>query len=274
MRNRDHKKPRNPGINLVGVLSLVGLVALAACDAGAGEEATSMEMTPEEHARMQSGGQGKVDSTGAAVRQPVHLTAGQERALGVVYLTVESRALEWTIRTVGRVMAAEDKVADVTLKIDGFVEDLYVNTTGEAVRRGQPLLTLYSPELVVAQEELLTAKRLASRVDESVEEAWRSAQTMLEAARRRLSYWDITDEQIAQIEEVQFETQRGAITARAEIEVLKLDLERLWDADAPDGDAIHAIVDQVAELETSPFEQGWNDLEGPFSHVGSFNADV
>jgi Cu(I)/Ag(I) efflux system membrane fusion protein len=91
-------------------------------------------------------------------------------------------------------------VADVTLKIDGFVEDLYVSTTGEAVRRGQPLLTLYSPELVAAQEELLTAKRLASRVEESAEEAWLSAQSMLEAARRRLSYWDITDEQIERLE--------------------------------------------------------------------------
>jgi Cu(I)/Ag(I) efflux system membrane fusion protein len=159
-----------------------------------------MEMTPEEHARMQAGGQGAVDSTGAAVRNPVHLTEAQERALGVVYLTVGSRALERTIRTVGRVEAAEDKVADVTLKIDGFVEDLYVSTTGEAVRRGQRLFTLYSPELVAAQEELLTAKRLASRVDESAEEAWRSAQAMLEAARRRLSYWDISDKQIDQIE--------------------------------------------------------------------------
>jgi Cu(I)/Ag(I) efflux system membrane fusion protein len=91
-------------------------------------------------------------------------------------------------------------VADVTLKIDGFVEDLFVSTTGEAVRRGQRLLTLYSPELVAAQEELLTAKRLASRVEESAEEAWRSAQSMLDASRRRLSYWDITDEQIERLE--------------------------------------------------------------------------
>jgi Cu(I)/Ag(I) efflux system membrane fusion protein len=97
-------------------------------------------------------------------------------------------------------VAAEDRVADVTLKIAGFVEDLYVNTTGESVRKGQPLLTLYGPELVAAQEELLTAKRLASRVEESAEEAWLSAQSMLEAARRRLLYWDITAEQIERLE--------------------------------------------------------------------------
>lgn len=150
---------------------------------------------------MQAGGQGAVDSTGAALRQAVHLTAAQEHALGVVYVTVESRSLERAIRTVGRVEAAEDRVADVTLKVDGFVEELHVATTGQAVRRGQPLLTIYSPELVAAQEELLTARRLVSRVGEGSGEAWRSARQMLEASRRRLSYWDISHEQIERLEE-------------------------------------------------------------------------
>jgi Cu(I)/Ag(I) efflux system membrane fusion protein len=194
--------PSNRRIPLVGFVPFLILVALTGCGGGAEDESPMVGMTAEEHARMQAGGtHGVVDSTGAMVRQPVHLTPAQERALGVVYTTVGARALERTIRTVGRVAAAEDKVADVTLKIDGFVEDLYVSTTGEAVRRGQPLLTLYSPELVAAQEELLTAKRLASRVDQAAEEAWRSAQSMLQAARRRLSYWDITDEQIERLEQ-------------------------------------------------------------------------
>lgn len=205
MPNSKRTRPRKRGFRRIGVLSVVGISILAACGGGA-EDAASMEMTPEEHARMQSGGQGAVDSTGAAVRQPVHLTAAQKKALGVVYLTVESRELERTIRTVGRVEEAEDRVTDVTLKIAGFVEQLYVSTTGEAVRRGQPLLTIYSPELVAAQEELLTARRLAQRVDETAEEAWRSAQAMLESARRRLSYWDISDEQIERLE------QTGAVT--------------------------------------------------------------
>ena len=186
---------------LFGLAAMATSLLLAGCGSGEEEAAASMDMTPEEHALMQAGGgQGQTDSTGAMVRQPVHLSEAQEQALGVLYMTVGTRRLERTIRTVGRVVAAEDRVADVTLKIDGFVEDLYVSTTGEAVRRGQPLLTLYSPELVAAQEELLTAKRLASRVEESAEEAWLSAQSMLEAARRRLSYWDITDDQIERLE--------------------------------------------------------------------------
>jgi Cu(I)/Ag(I) efflux system membrane fusion protein len=182
-------------------LIAAGSVLLAACGADDADESPMAGMTAEEHARMQAGGtQGEVDSTGAAVRQVVHLSADQARALGVVFVTVRRETLTRTIRTVGRIEPAEPKIADITPKIDGFVEVLYVNYTGESVRRGQPLLTLYSPLLVAAQEELLTAKRMADRVDSSSGEAWRNAQATLMAARRRLEYWDITGEQIRQIE--------------------------------------------------------------------------
>jgi len=175
-------------------------VASAACGGGA-SESPMPGMTAEEHARMQAGGSaGAVDSSGTAMRQAVHLTAAQERALGVTYTTVDRRTLIRTIRTVGRIEAAEPRVADVTPKIDGFVERLFVDATGEAVRRGQPLLTVYSPMLVAAQEELLTAKRLVAQLDSSAGESWRGAQGMLAAARRRLAYWDITPEQIDRLE--------------------------------------------------------------------------
>jgi Cu(I)/Ag(I) efflux system membrane fusion protein len=158
-------------------------------------------MTAEEHARMQAGGtQGTVDTMGMAVRQPVHLTAEQERALGVVYATVSRQTLTRTIRTVGQIAAPEPRIADVTLKVDGFVEQLFVNYTGDAVRRGQPLLSIYSPMLVAAQQELLTAKRLAAQVDSTAGDAWGGAQATLAAARRRLTYWDITPEQVEEIE--------------------------------------------------------------------------
>jgi len=157
-------------------------------------------MTAEEHARMQAGGNLQTDQAGQAIRQMVHLSPAEERALGVVYTTVGRETLTKTVRTVGEIQAAESRVAEVTPKIEGFVERLFVNTTGESVRKGQPLFTLYSPMLVAAQEELLTARRLAGRVDSSAREAWLGARTTLEAARRRLAYWDITEEQIDRLE--------------------------------------------------------------------------
>jgi Cu(I)/Ag(I) efflux system membrane fusion protein len=180
-------------------LLLVGVAVSVAC--GGGEDEGMPEMTAAEHAAMSGGGtQGETDSTGAAVRQPVHLSDQDARTLGVTYTTVGRETLERTIRTVGRVEAAEPRIADVTPKIDGFIEDLFVSYTGETVRQGQPLLSLYSPKLVAAQEELLTAVRMAARIDSGSGEAWLNAQAMLEAARRRLEYWDITEEQITQIE--------------------------------------------------------------------------
>jgi len=158
-------------------------------------------MSAEEHARMQAGGtQGAMDSSGLAVRQPVHLTTEQERALGVSYVKAQRDTMTRVIRTVGQIVAAESAVTDITPKFDGFVEHLYVNYTGQLVRRGEPLLAIYSPLLVAAQEELLTAKRLAAQTAASGGESARNGQDMLEAARRRLAYWDITPDQIARIE--------------------------------------------------------------------------
>jgi Cu(I)/Ag(I) efflux system membrane fusion protein len=158
-------------------------------------------MTAEEHAKMQAGGaQGAMDSTGSALRQSVHLTHQQEQALGVTYTTVQREPLTRTVRTVGEITAPEQNVADVTPKVAGYVEHLSVSTTGESVRRGQPLLSIYSPDLVAAQEEFLTAKRLAAMVDSTASEAWASAQSTLESARRRLLWWDITPAQIDRLE--------------------------------------------------------------------------
>jgi Cu(I)/Ag(I) efflux system membrane fusion protein len=188
-------------MNRVYALSTLTALLLAACSGGDNDSAMP-EMTAEEHAAHLAGGtQGATDSTGAAVRQAVHLSAAEERALGVIYTTVHRMDLTRTVRTVGRIEVPEPNLVDITPKIDGFVEQLFVNSTGEPVRRGQSLLSLYSPAMVAAQEELLTAKRMADRVDRRSGEAWNNAQEMLAAARRRLEYWDITADQIAQIEE-------------------------------------------------------------------------
>jgi len=175
---------------------LVFALVASGCDSG---DDASMDMSGE------SMDMGEMDHSqhmmGASTdRQMVRLTPAQERALGVRYVTVGSRRMERTIRTVGRIVASEARVAEVTPKIDGFVETLAVSTTGAAVREGQPLLTLYSPALVAAQEELIIARRLVERVGSGTGVAAADAQAMLEATRRRLLYWDITEEQIARLE--------------------------------------------------------------------------
>jgi Cu(I)/Ag(I) efflux system membrane fusion protein len=244
--------------NLILALALVLPVACGSAE----EESPMPGMTAEEHAMMQAG-RGEMDSTGAAVRQAIMLTADQERALGVVYMTVARERLVRSIRTVGRIEAAESNVADVTPKIDGFVERLYVSTTGEAVRRGQPLLTLYSPMLVAAQEELLTAKRLAAQVDSSAGEAWHNAQQMLEAARRRLAYWDITAEQIERVERTGEVTK--TLTLVAPVSGIVLEKSVVEGQRVGPGERLYHLADlSTVWVEGELFEQ---DLQ--FVHEGS-----
>ena len=100
---------------------------LAACGGSPSRDgartAEQMNMTPEEHAQHQMGGPtGTMDSTGQTKRQAVPLSPAEERALGVVYLTVGREDLTRTIRTVGQIAAPEPTIAEVTPKIDGFVE--------------------------------------------------------------------------------------------------------------------------------------------------------
>jgi membrane fusion protein, copper/silver efflux system len=178
----------------VVMAGLAGILVAAACRA----KPAPVGMTAEEHARMSAGG-GAAD-TASAGRQPVHLTADQARAIGVRFTVVTRGPLSREVRTVGQVVPAEPNLADITPKIEGFVDRLFVDATGVSVRRGQPLLAIYSPMLVSAQQELLTALHLAQSVDSTAPEAQRNAQDLVAAARRRLAYWDISVEQIDQLE--------------------------------------------------------------------------
>lgn len=148
---------------------------------------------------MDMSGPAAADS-GRPERAPLRLSVAQAGAIGVTFAVVERGPLVRTVRTVGQVVPAEPGLADVTTKIDGFVEELFVDATGVTVRRGQRLLTLYSPMLVAAQEELLAAKRLAAALDSTDRQTWRNAQALLEASRRRLTYWDISADQIERLE--------------------------------------------------------------------------
>lgn len=186
----------------LGTLALTAVMALGACRAKSDSEAMA-GMTLAVPA----------DTGRVPGRQPVHLTSQQAQAIGVTYTSVMRGPLERTVRTVGQVTAAEPNLAEITPKVEGFVDELLVDATGVSVRRGQPLLTIYSPMLVAAQQELLTAERLAASVDTSDADAWRNAQTLVAAARRRLAYWDISPDQIARLERTGEVTKTLTLTA-------------------------------------------------------------
>jgi membrane fusion protein, copper/silver efflux system len=181
------------------ILTLTALVLGACRGKSAAGAATAGEGGASEHGG--TPGMNMREDTGRGLgREPVHLSLEQARAIGVTYTTVARGPLGRTVRTVGQVQPAEPNLADITPKIDGFVDELFVDATGVPVRRDQPLLTIYSPMLVAAQQELLTADRLAASVDTSDAAAWRDAQQLVAATRRRLAYWDISADQIERLE--------------------------------------------------------------------------
>ncbi len=252
--------------------SIAAAVLLAACNAEQTDDSPMAGMSAEEHAMHMGGGGGTTDSTGATVRSMVYMTGDQQRALGVVYATVTREALTRRIRTVGNLAAPEPNVVEVTPKIDGFVEELFVASTGDEVHMGQPLLRLYSPSLVAAQEELLTAKRLLSRIDPAAEDSHARAREMLDASRRRLEYWDITPEQIQQLEEAGEVTKtltlvspvHGVVLQKPVVEGQRVsagmrlyqlaDLREMWvDAEIYEQDLQHIGIGSMAHMELAAY---------------------
>jgi Cu(I)/Ag(I) efflux system membrane fusion protein len=132
----------------------------------------------------------------------VQITPERQQLIGVKFGTVEMKPLEKIIRTVGRIDYDEKRIVTVSLKIGGWIEDLNVDFTGRFVRKGEPLLTIYSPELVSTQEEYLLALRAKKSLTKSpFPEVAGSGETLAESAKRRLKLWDITDDEIKALED-------------------------------------------------------------------------
>lgn len=127
----------------------------------------------------------------------IRLDPGDLTTFGITFETVELRPLTRTVRAVGVIEADETRTAYVAPRFGGWAERLHVGFTGATVQAGQPLVDVYAPELVAAQEELLLAARMLDSLGDSrVEEVGRATRRLYEAARRRLDYWDISAEQI------------------------------------------------------------------------------
>ena len=126
----------------------------------------------------------------------VTLTGSQQQLIGVTVDSVREHETASEIRTTGRITYDETAWADVNLKVSGWIRELYVDYVGKPVRKGEPLFTLYSPDLLSSQDEYL----LAYRGRRSTSDATGWNERLLASARERLQLWDLTDEQIAEIE--------------------------------------------------------------------------
>ena len=130
----------------------------------------------------------------------IHISPEKQQLIGVTWATPEVTPVARQVRALGRVTYDETRLVEVHTKVEGWVEKVFINFTGQQVRKGEPLLTVYSPELLASQNELLLAAR-AQQILESgpVSHARAYSRTLLEAARKRLELWDVSAEQIEQV---------------------------------------------------------------------------
>ncbi len=129
----------------------------------------------------------------------------QERMqmMGITLAEARRMELDQSIRTFGRVTYDETRLHHVHTKFEGFIEDLFVNYVGQFVRQGQPLFSIYSPELYATEKEYLLALRAQEQMPVlkgTAGEGMGGRIDLLSAARQRLSLWDISAEQIRQLE--------------------------------------------------------------------------
>ena len=137
---------------------------------------------------------------GGGIPGAIKISPEKQQLIGVQTGFVEYQEAQKSIRAVGQVAYAEPQLAYVTTKFEGYIENLLVDYTGKLVEKGQPLFTIYSPELVSTQEEYLLALKTQKSIQQSASaEAAAGANTLLESAKRRLQLWDITDKEIEEL---------------------------------------------------------------------------
>ena len=132
-------------------------------------------------------------STNDTPRAAVDIDARRQQLIGVRTVAVRRAPLSHTIRTVGVVKYDETRQADINVKVEGYIRELYVDYTGQPVRRGEPLFSLYSPELVSTQNEYLLALKTRDQLQQSqIADARERADALVGAARQRLALWDLS----------------------------------------------------------------------------------
>ncbi len=186
--------------------------------------------------------------------QPVMLTRDQAQRIGVTYTTAVMSALVTEVRTVAQVNYDETRVRVIAPKLDGWIDELFVNYTGQSVRAGDPLLSIYSPMLVAAQQELLLAAQLQKDVAGATTEAQRNATALRDAARKRLQYWDISATDIERIE--QTGQIQKSVVLRAPVSGVVVEKNVLSGQKVMAGDALYKVADlSVVWIEGEVFER-------------------
>ena len=194
------------------------------------------------------------DEGGGTVPGTVTISPERIQMLGVRTEAASLRPMAHTVRAVGTVAADERRIGVVNPKFEGWIEQLHVNTTGETVRRGEALLEVYSPDLVLAQREYLVARAAAADMAHADAMARDNANAIAAAALSRLKNWDISSDQLARLQ--RSGVAKRTLTLDAPIGGIVMDKPALQGLHFGAGDMLYRIVDlSTVWLMADVFEQ-------------------
>jgi len=177
----------------------------------------------------------------AASGPVVKINPDKVQKLGVRTETVELRELTRTVQAVATIQANERQLHTVSPRFEGWIHKLYVNTTGQLVRRGEPLLEVYSPDLVTAQQEYLIAWKGVQAVKGASPEVEASMRTLVDSALQRLRNWDISD---AELQRLQQEGKvRQYLTLRAQANGVVMEKRAIAGMRFMPGEMLYQIAD-------------------------------
>ena len=194
-------------------------------------------------------------SSASVTRGDVSIDPQRQQLIGVRLAPVTREPMATALRTTGVVRYDETRLADVNVKLEGWIRDLHVDYTGQPIQKGQPLFTFFSPELLTAQNEYLLALKTRDQVQGSaIADAREYAKRVLEAARQRLRLWDLPSEEIDALEQSQ--RAPDVITFRSPVSGFVLEKQALRGMHVMPGQMLYKVADLSSVwIEADVYEQ-------------------
>jgi Cu(I)/Ag(I) efflux system membrane fusion protein/cobalt-zinc-cadmium efflux system membrane fusion protein len=193
-------------------------------------------------------------STGTP-RGPITIDPRRQQLIGVKTVAVERQQMQPTVRTVGVVRYDETRQADVNIRVEGWIRDLYVDFTGQPIEKGQRLFTFYSPDVLSTQQEYLLALTSRDQVQNSmIADVRDRADQLVTAARQRLALWELPLEEIRALEETR--QAPDVVTFRSPVSGFVIDKQALKGLHVMPGQSLYRVADlSVVWVEADVYER-------------------
>ena len=206
---------------------------------------------------------GSPGTSDATPRGPITIDARRQQLIGVRTVPAIRTAMTPMIRAVGSVRSAETAMADVNVKLDGWIRDLFVDYTGQAVAKGQPLFTLYSPDLLATETEYVLALKARDQLQQSdIPDAKTRADQLVVSARQRLALWDLTEAQLRALDDTR--EPASTVTFRSPVAGVVMEKTAVAGMHITSGQTLY----KIADLSTVWVEADVYETDVPLVRVG------